>query len=98
MLTKYEMISRLSEKSGVSRRYVRDIVETLPDLILEEVKSGKKFRIIGVVDIFMRKRNGRKMFNCKKKEMMDVDSMIVPKFKAGFRLKRELKEMMGGEV
>jgi DNA-binding protein HU-beta len=96
-VNKAEMVDRIAQRTGMTSRDVRNIVDAIfdPDpsvgLIAAELKSGGKVAISGFGTFEARQRKARQGRNPHTGETLDIPSMMAPAFKAGKPLKETLK-------
>lgn len=91
-MNKAELAVKLSEKTGLPKKRCEEIVETIADLITEELKSGGEATIAGFGKFTSYLRASRMGVNPQKpSERMQIHEVRVPKFKAGQNLKKALK-------
>lgn len=82
-MNKTELIAAVSEKSGVTQKDSKKVVEAIFDVIKEDVAAGNKVQIIGFGTFESRKREARSGINPLTKEAMVIKASVVPAFKAG---------------
>ncbi len=91
-MNKAELAVKLSEKIGLPKKRCEEIVETVAELITEELKNGGEVTIAGFGAFSARTRAARMGVNPQKpSERMQIPEVRVPKFKAGQNLKKALK-------
>lgn len=91
-MNKAELAVKLSEKIDVPKKRGEEIIETLTDLIIEELKGGGEVTIAGFGAFSARTRAARMGVNPQKPtERITIPEVRVPKFKAGKTLKDSLK-------
>lgn len=90
-ITKKDLIDRISEKSGVRRSTVKDVVQMFLEQITEELASGNRleFRDFGVFEV--KSRAARTAQNPKTLQRVNVPPKRSVKFKGG-RLMRDKLE------
>lgn len=95
-LTKRDMIERISERTGLRRAEVKEVVQEFLNEIINELGEGRRieFREFGVFEV--RVRAPRIAQNPKTLERVDVPEKHTIKFKAGRRMK-EVVESRGLE-
>jgi len=95
-LTKRDMIERISERTGLRRADVKEVVQEFLNEIINELGEGRRieFREFGVFEV--RVRAPRIAQNPKTLERVDVPEKHTIKFKAGRRMK-EVVESRGLE-
>jgi len=91
-MNKAELIEVVSEKVGVPKKAVEDVIDTMTDTIISKLKSGDEVTLTGFGAFSARTRKGRIGVNPRNpEEKIDIPSVVVPKFKAGKNLKEALK-------
>lgn len=91
-MNKAELIEAISEKSGLPKKEVEDVIDTMTDTIVSKLKSGDEVTLTGFGAFSARTRKGRIGVNPRNpSEKIDIPSVVVPKFKAGKNLKEALK-------
>lgn len=90
-ITKKDLIDRISEKSGVRRSTVKDVVQMFLDQITDELAAGNRleFRDFGVFEV--KSRAARTAQNPKTLQRVSVPPKRSVKFKGG-RLMRDRLE------
>ena len=92
-MNKAELGARLAEKMGLPKKRGEEIIETMTDLIIEELQKDGKVTIAGFGTWSTRVRAARKGVNPQKPtERIQIHEVRVPKFKAGKTLKDALKK------
>jgi DNA-binding protein HU-beta len=91
-MNKAELVSKLAEKIGLSKKQAEDAIETFTDIVTDTLKAGGEVVLAGFGAFSARKRAGRMGVNPQNPtEKIQIPSVIVPKFKAGKALKDALK-------
>jgi len=91
-MNKAELIEAISEKVGVPKKEVEDVIDTMTDTIVTKLKGGDEVTLTGFGAFSARTRKGRIGVNPRNpEEKIDIPSVVVPKFKAGKNLKEALK-------
>lgn len=91
-MNKAELVSKLAEKVGLSKKQAEDVVETFTGLVTETLKAGDEVVIAGFGAFSARKRAGRMGVNPQNpSQKIQIPAVTVPKFKAGKALKDALK-------
>ncbi|MFA6522516.1 MAG: HU family DNA-binding protein [Patescibacteria group bacterium] len=91
-MNKAMLAQKLSERLNVSRKTAEDFVEGFQMLVTDALIADEEVTIAGFGTFSARIRAGRKGVNPRNpKEVIDVPSVKVPKFKAGKALKDALK-------
>ena len=91
-MNKAELIEAISQKVGVSKKEVEDVVDAITKMITDKIKEGQEVTLTGFGDFSARTRKGRTGVNPRNpQEKIEIPSVKVPKFKAGKNLKEALK-------
>ena len=91
-MNKIELADKISEKVGLPKAQVENILNTFVDVIIDTLKSGGEVTLTGFGAFTARKRKGREGINPRNpKEKITIPSVVVAKFKAGKNLKEALK-------
>ncbi|OGY45035.1 MAG: DNA-binding protein [Candidatus Buchananbacteria bacterium RIFCSPHIGHO2_01_FULL_39_14] len=91
-MNKAELIEAISQKVGVSKKEVEDVVDAITKMITDKIKEGQEVTLTGFGAFSARTRKGRTGVNPRNpQEKIEIPSVKVPKFKAGKNLKEALK-------
>ncbi|MEC1612627.1 HU-related DNA-binding protein HupN [Bacillus mojavensis] len=90
-MNKTELIAKVAEKQGVSKKEGAPSVEKVFDTISEALKSGEKVSIPGFGTFEVRERAARKGRNPQTGEEIDIPATKAPAFKAAKALKDAVK-------
>jgi DNA-binding protein HU-beta len=91
-MNKAELIAKLAEKVGLSKKQTGDVIEAFVDTVIEALQGGNEVTIAGFGSFSARERAGRMGVNPQNpSEKMEIAPVTVPKFKAGTGLKKALK-------
>ena len=91
-MNKAELVSRIAEKLGMSKKQAEDVIETYVEITMETLKAGGEVTIAGFGTFMAKQRAGRMGVNPQNpSEKIQIPPVIVPKFKAGKSLKDVLK-------
>lgn len=91
-MNKAELISHLSEKTGLAKKQVEDLVEGFVDTVVSTLKAGGEVTIAGFGTFSAKQRAGRTGVNPQNPtQKIQIPAVVVPKFKAGKNLKDALK-------
>lgn len=82
-MTKAELIDAIAEKSGLTKRDVGEVVETLFDIVKSTLSSGEKVQLIPFGSFEVRERQKREGRNPKTGERLTIPARRVPAFHAG---------------
>ncbi len=92
-MNKSELIQALSEKSGIAPDRARYFVETMIDLMKQQLMNGGRIEIRGFDSFEMHEYDGYKGRNPHTGESVDIKPKRTPFFKPG----QELKDMVNGK-
>lgn len=91
-LNKAELVSRLAEKIGLSKKQTEDVIEGFTEMVTDTLKGGGDVTLAGFGTFSARQRAGRMGVNPQNpSEKIKIPPVVVPKFKAGKSLKDALK-------
>ncbi|HET7558828.1 MAG TPA: HU family DNA-binding protein [Limnochordia bacterium] len=86
-MNKSELISKVAERSGLTKKTAGEAVEAVLDVISGALSSGQKVTLVGFGTFEVRKRAARKGVNPATKQSINIPASSVPAFKAGKSLK-----------
>ena len=88
-MTKKELIKSVSDLTGYKRSEVQDILLGITETIADELARGNEVQLTGFGTFSTRERSGfiTRGFN---QEEINVPDRIVPVFRAGAELRREV--------
>ena len=86
-MNKAELITTVSEKSGVNKKDSTAVLDALIESITEALKAKDKVALVGFGTFETQEREARVGRNPKTGEEMQIEATVVPKFKAGKSLK-----------
>ncbi len=92
-MNKVELINIISSKTGVTKRDAENMIDTLIQTIINTLKKGEKVVLTGFgmfETIKTKSRIGVNPRNLSRK--ISIPSIILPKFRAGKRLKDEMRK------
>lgn len=82
-MTKTDLIVKVSEKTGFSRKDADKAANAVIDSIVEALSSGDKVQLVGFGSFEVRRRDARKGRNPRTKEEITIPASSLPVFKAG---------------
>ena len=88
-MNKNELISVISEKSGIDKDTVSFILNETHEVIVRNLKKGDSVKISGFGTFYPKKTSSRKGRNPKTGHMIEIPSKVVTKFRPG-KLTKEL--------
>ena len=82
-MTKSELITKVSEAAGISKKDSDKAVSAVLDTIVESLKAGDKVQLVGFGSFEVRHREARKGRDPRTKAAIDIPESYLPVFKAG---------------
>ena len=92
-MTKAQLVTRLSEASGVSRKQSDDYLNALVDTVVKSVKKGENVKIPGLGIFRLRKMKARMGRNPQTGEAIKIPA----RKKVGFSVAKTFKETVLGK-
>jgi len=89
-MNKGELVDKVAEKSGVTKKQADMVISAAIDAIMETVSGGEKVTLVGFGSFESRDRKEREGRNPKTGETMIIPATKVPAFSAG----KQFKEMV----
>lgn len=91
-MNKQTLIEELSQKTGLAKKDVETIIETMLEMIIGSLKKGEEVVLTGFGAFMAKKRGARMGVNPQQPDQkIQIPEVTVPKFKAGKTLKDALK-------
>lgn len=90
-MNKDGLISKISEKTEISKKDIEMIIDTMTEVITSALKNDEKVTLTGFGAFRVSKRAQRLGINPQTKEKITIPAMNVPKFTAGKVLKEAIK-------
>ncbi|MBI2037567.1 MAG: HU family DNA-binding protein [Candidatus Magasanikbacteria bacterium] len=91
-MNKADLAQKVSEKLNLPKRQVEDTLNTLLDVVVEQLKNGGEVVLTGFGAFTAKKRAARQGVNPQNpSQKIQIPAVTVPKFKAGKGLKDALK-------
>lgn len=92
-MNKAELCDKLAEKIGLTKKQCEDVMDAFESITISELKNGGEVTLTGFGTFMAKKREARMGVNPQNPtEKIQIPTVIVPKFKAGKKLKDSLKE------
>ena len=91
MVNKQSIVEAVHEKLGGTKVSAEQAVETMIDAIVNSLKKGEEVSIAGLGIFSVKQRAARTARNPRTGEMVQVQAMKVPKFRAAKALKDAVK-------
>ena len=89
-MNKTELVAKVAEKSGLTKKDTEKVVAAVIDSIVEAVKSDEKVQLIGFGTFELRSRAARTGRDPRTNKPIDIPACKVPAFKAGKAFKDEV--------
>ncbi|EIT84178.1 DNA-binding protein HU (DNA-binding protein II) [Fictibacillus macauensis ZFHKF-1] len=90
-MNKNELVTNISEKSGLTKKDVETVVNGLVDEITGALKEGQKVQFVGFGTFETRERSSRTGRNPQTGEEINIPASTVPAFRPGNKLKEAVK-------
>lgn len=91
-MNKASLIERVAIDTGLSKKQAQDCIESMIDIIIEELKTGNEVRISGFGTFSSKIRHARGGVNPQSpNERITIPEVRVAKFKTGKTLKDAMK-------
>ncbi|MEM6432275.1 MAG: HU family DNA-binding protein [Cyanobacteria bacterium P01_D01_bin.115] len=87
-MNKGELVDKVAEKSGVTKKQADAVISAATDAITEAVSGGDKVTLVGFGSFERRDRKEREGRNPKTGEVMVIPAAKVPAFSAGKAFKQ----------
>ena len=91
-MQKIEYIAEVAERTGISKKEARRIVDAMLDVISERLQAGEKVVLTGFGTFEVRERQARQGVNPKTRERMLIDATKTPGFSASNSLKTLIRD------
>lgn len=93
-MIKPELIQAISDKTRLPKKQIEQIIDCMLDVIAEEIRDGEKVLITGFGTFYLGYRKSRRGINPVTRQYIKINGMPMPKFKAGQRLKRIVRDQL----
>jgi nucleoid DNA-binding protein len=91
-MNKATLVEKIAEKTGANRKLAESMINSMVDIIIDELKKGSDVSITGFGTFETMTRYARGGVNPQKPtERIQIPEVKVAKFRTGKRLKDELK-------
>ena len=91
-MNKMELIDKIAEKSGLSKKDSEKALSAILDSVEEALIGSDKVQLIGFGSFEVKQRAARKGRNPQTMEEIDIPESKIPSFKAGKDLKEKLNK------
>ncbi|WP_405001347.1 HU family DNA-binding protein [Geochorda subterranea] len=87
MLTKAELVDKIADKTGLTKKDSGRALDAVFEAITEALAQGQRVQLVGFGSFEVRKRAARKGRNPQTGREIQIGARVVPAFKAGKALK-----------
>lgn len=91
-MNKAELITRMSEKSGLTKKDAEAALKGFIESVTEALEQKDKVQLVGFGTFETRERAEREGRNPRTKETIVIPSSVAPVFKAGKELKEKVNK------
>jgi len=91
-MTKFDIVRNVNEQLGFSKKDSATIVESVFEIIKDNLAQGEKIKISGFGNFVVKKKNARRGRNPQTGEEIEITSRKVLNFKASQVLRRAINE------
>ncbi len=93
-MNKGEFIDRLSDRTSLTKKEARKLLDSVLDLIQETLLQGEEVKLVGFGKFAVRARKASSRINPQTKRPIQVASKVVPLFRPGKELKRQVEKKL----
>ena len=86
-MQKIEFIAEVAERTGISKKEARRVVDAMLDVVSERLQAGETVVLTGFGTFEVRERQARQGVNPKTRERMTIEATKTPGFSASNSLK-----------
>jgi DNA-binding protein HU-beta len=91
-MQKTEFIAEIAERSGVSKKHARQMLDAALDIIAEQLQQGERVVLTGFGTFEVRERRERQGVNPQTKAPMKIGATRTPGFSASNSFKNLIKD------
>ena len=91
-VTKKEILSKVAKDTGLSRAQAKEVFDSLIDNIAFSLSKGKKISLVGFGTFSTHTREARIGRNPRTGEKIQLEEVVIPKFKPGKNLKMAVNQ------
>jgi DNA-binding protein HU-beta len=93
-MNKGEFIDRLADRTGQTKKEARSLLDAVLDLVQDTLLQGEDVKLVGFGKFAVRARNASSRINPQTKRPIQVESKVVPLFRPGKELKRQVEKTL----
>ena len=90
-MNKTDLVQAVAQRTGVTKKEVAQVVDTVFDVIQESLTQGDKVQLVGFGNFEIRERAARKGRNPQTGEEIEIAASRIPAFKAGKSLREGIR-------
>ncbi|MEA1871389.1 MAG: HU family DNA-binding protein [Candidatus Bipolaricaulota bacterium] len=91
-MNKGEFIDRLSDSTNLTKKEARKLLDSVLNLVQDTLLQGEAVKLVGFGKFAVRARKASNRINPQTKKMIQVPAKVVPLFKPGKELKRQVEK------
>ncbi|RLE39148.1 DNA-binding protein [Candidatus Acetothermia bacterium] len=91
-MNKGEFIDRLADSTNLTKKEARRLLDSVLGLIQDTLLQGEEVKLVGFGKFGVRARKASSRINPQTKEQIHVDAKVVPLFKPGKELRRQIEK------
>lgn len=93
-MNKGEFIDRLADRTDLTKKEARSLLDAVLDLIQDTLLQGEDVKLVGFGKFAVRARKASSRINPQTKRPIEVESKVVPLFRPGKELKRQVEKTL----
>ncbi len=91
-MNKGEFIDRLSDSTNLTKKEARKLLDSVLNLVQDTLLQGEEVKLVGFGKFAVRARKASSRINPQTKKTIQVPAKVVPLFKPGKELKRQVEK------
>jgi DNA-binding protein HU-beta len=93
-MNKGEFIDRLADRTSTTKKEARQLLDSVLDLVQETLLQGDEVKLVGFGKFAVRGRKASSRINPQTKRPIEVEAKVVPLFRPGKELKRQVEKKL----
>lgn len=93
-MNKGEFIDRLADRTNLTKKEARNLLDSVLGLVQETLLQGEEVKLVGFGKFAIRARKASSRINPQTKRPIQVAAKVVPLFKPGKELKRQIEKTL----
>jgi DNA-binding protein HU-beta len=93
-MNKGEFIDRLADRTDLTKKEARSLLDDVLDLIQDTLLQGEDVKLVGFGKFAVRARKASSRINPQTKRPIQVEAKVVPLFRPGKELKRQVEKTL----